>query len=291
MDRCLDGKIFDYSFIQAFTLPSSRWKESQSSLCSFFKCIPNPVCLSRNPVTTASSPVISPIGVHFAATTTNQQAAATTSPPQANMATIFDPMAFMKQFADQMMVIQQKSQTIVVEPREDKTRKTEAKFNNNMLQLLLLGIIDPQIAKYTQAMKNILLQPALVRAISMANILTTVFSKIPTDLDKRLSAITTGKSMNHISKNFASALLGANFLRSNLESFNYETNSINILSFVAQSNLAKVNAHCDAEQVARNERSLTLLNLIARRSKLPLKAWAKSKIRSALSRSAQTFVV
>ncbi len=106
--------------------------------------------------------------MHFAATATNQQAAATTSPLQANTATTFDPMVFMKQFADQMMVVQQKSQTIVVESREDKTRATEAKFSNNMLQLLLLGgtvdltspgsFVDPRIAKYTQAMKNILLQ-------------------------------------------------------------------------------------------------------------------------------------
>jgi hypothetical protein len=58
-------------------------------------------------VTTASSPVIPPVGMHFAVTTTNQQAAATTSPPQANTATTFNPMAFMKQFADQMMAVQQ----------------------------------------------------------------------------------------------------------------------------------------------------------------------------------------
>jgi hypothetical protein len=40
-------------------------------------------------------------------------------------------MAFMKQFADQMMAVQQKSQTTVVESREDKTCETEAKFNNS----------------------------------------------------------------------------------------------------------------------------------------------------------------
>jgi hypothetical protein len=103
-------------------------------------------------------------------------------------------------------------------------------------------------------MKNILLQPVSVRAISMVNILTTVFSEIPTDLGERLSPLTTSKSMHHISKNFASALLGANFLRNNLESLNYETNSITILSFVAQNDLEKIIAQRDAEQVARNER-------------------------------------
>ncbi len=66
-----------------------------------------------------------------------------------------------------MMAFQQNSQTIVVESCEDKTRESEAKFNNNMLQLLLIGgIVDflsygsftvPHIAKYAQAMKNILL--------------------------------------------------------------------------------------------------------------------------------------
>ena len=105
-DCCLDGKNFDYSFIQAFTLPSGKWKESQSSLHSFFKGNPSPVWLLRNTVTTASSPIIPPVGVHFTATTTNQQAAATTPPLQANTATTFDPMAFMKQFADQMMAVQ-----------------------------------------------------------------------------------------------------------------------------------------------------------------------------------------
>ena len=58
-----------------------------------------------------------------------------------------------------MMAVQQRSQTIVVESREDKTRETEAKFNKNMLQLLLVGgtvdfaspgsFVDPGIAKYT----------------------------------------------------------------------------------------------------------------------------------------------
>jgi len=57
-DPSLDGKIFDYSFIQTFTLPSGKWKENQSSLRSFFKGNPSPVCLSRNPANTASSPVI-----------------------------------------------------------------------------------------------------------------------------------------------------------------------------------------------------------------------------------------
>ena len=174
-DRSLDHeKIFDHPFIQVFNLPSGKWADNQSSLRSFFKGNPSPVRLSRNSANSTSSPIIPSVGVHFATTTST-----TTSAPAA-----FDPMVFMKQFADQMMAVQQKSQTIVVESREDKTRETEAKFNNNMLQLLLLGgnadfsspgsFVDPRLSKYTQAMKNILLQPALVRGISMVNILTTV---------------------------------------------------------------------------------------------------------------------
>jgi hypothetical protein len=71
----------------------------------------------------------------------------------------FDPMAFMQQFATQMMAVQQRLQTIVDESCEDKTCESEAKFNNNMLQLLLVGgtvyfaspesFVNPRIAKYT----------------------------------------------------------------------------------------------------------------------------------------------
>ncbi len=70
----------------------------------------------------------------------------------------------MQQFTAQMMSFQQKSQTIVVESCEVKTHETEAKFNNNILQLLLVeGIVaflspgsftEPRIAKYTQAMNT-----------------------------------------------------------------------------------------------------------------------------------------
>ncbi len=92
-----------------------------------------------------------------------------------------------------------------------------------------------------QAMKNILLQPTMVRSISGVNILTTVFNKIPEDMAKRLSPLTTHKSMHHISKNFASVLLSCNFQQTNLDSLIYETNSITILSFVEQNDLAKIN--------------------------------------------------
>jgi hypothetical protein len=156
-----------------------------------------------------------------------------------------------------MMTVQHKLQTIVVESREDKTRQAEAKYSNNMFQLQNLGgtidfaspgsFIDPRIAKYTQVMKNILLQPTTVRSISMVNILTTVMNEIPDNMAERLSPLTTYRSMHHITKNFATALLGSNFQRTNLDSMNYETNSITALTFVAQSDMEKVNASREVE--------------------------------------------
>ncbi len=81
----------------------------------------------------------------------------------------FDPMAFLKMWGDKMQLMQQQPRTIVVELRTDKSQETEAKFNNHMLQLLLVsGDVDftppgtfvaPRIPIYTQAMINILSCP------------------------------------------------------------------------------------------------------------------------------------
>ena len=110
------------------------------------------------------------------------------------------------------------------------------------------------IQQYTQAMKNILAQPTSVRSTQMVNILTTVFMEVPNDLAEMLSPLTTHKLMYHISKTFASALLSCNVQRSILDSLNFETSSISILSFVGQSVIAKVEAYRKAEQIAKNER-------------------------------------
>ncbi len=184
-----------------------------------------------------------------------------------------------------MAAVQQNSQTIVVGSCEDKTRESEAKFNNNMLQLLLIrGIVDflspgsftvPHIAKYTQAMKNILLQPTSVRSISTVNILTTVFNKIPDDMAERLSPLTTHKSMHHISKNFTLSLLSCIFQWTNLDSLSYKTNSITILSFVEQSDLGKISAYCDAKQVAKNKRELDFVKSHRRALKTTIKGLGK----------------
>jgi len=60
--------------------------------------------------------------------------------------------------------------------------------------------------------------------------------------------------MHHISKNLASALLTGNFQRTPLDSLKFETSSVTILSFVGQNDFAKIEAHREAEQLAKNER-------------------------------------
>jgi hypothetical protein len=90
-----------------------------------------------------------------------------------------------------------------------------------MLQLLLIGsdtnlfspgtFGNPRIPVYTQAMKNILAQPTSVQSTQMVNILSMIFKEVPDNLAKRLSPLTSHKSMHHISKNFASAILNCNF--------------------------------------------------------------------------------
>ena len=254
-------ELLDAPIIQVFSLPKNKWNDAQEKIRSFFKCNPSP---TRQPRPSSTSPVSSPIGVTFA---NNTQAASPIVLLNANASqqtTANNPVNYMQQFATQMMTVQQISQTIVVESCEDKTRQAEAKYSNNMFQLLNVGgtidfaspgsfIDDPHLAKYTQAMKNILLQPTTVRSNSMVNILTTLFSEIPDNMAKRLSPLITYRSMHHITKNFASALISSNFQRANLDSLNYETNSITMLTFVAQNDMEKVNASHEVKQVARNK--------------------------------------
>jgi hypothetical protein len=102
-------------------------------------------------------------------------------------------------------------------------------------------------------MKNIIMQPTLVLATHLVNILTIVFAEVPNDLAEMLSPLTMHKSMPHISKNFASAILACNFQRTNLDSLNFKTSLITILTFVGQSDAARVEASHEAEQVAKNE--------------------------------------
>ncbi len=124
-------------------------------------------------------------------------------PPPMNMP--FNPMSFLKEWVDKMqMMHKHQPKRIVVESRADKSCNSEPKFNNSMLQLLLVaGNVDfaspvsfavPQISIYMQAMLNILAQPLMVRATHTVNILTTCFSQVPADLAEQLSPVTTHKS-------------------------------------------------------------------------------------------------
>jgi hypothetical protein len=99
-------------------------------------------------------------------------------------------------------------------------------------------------------MKNIITQPTLVQATHLVNFLTTVFVKVPNDLAEMLSTLTTHKSMPHILKNFTSAILAYNFQRTNLDSLNFKTSLITILTFVGQSDAARVEASCGAKKRA-----------------------------------------
>ncbi len=128
-------------------------------------------------------------------------------PPTASLSTAtFDPMAFLKEWVEKMQLMhQQQPQTIVVESRADKSHKSKAKFNNDMLHLLLVSgeaeftppgsVETPRIPIYTQAMKNLLAQPSTVRSMHIVNFLTTCFNQVPTNLAEQLSPLTTHKSM------------------------------------------------------------------------------------------------
>jgi hypothetical protein len=99
-------------------------------------------------------------------------------------------------------------------------------------------------------MVNILAQPLLVHGIHAVNILTTCFNQVLTDLAKHLSLLTTHKSMQHISKNFATAFISANFQHTSLNSLEFKTSLVTMLSFVGQNNIAKIEAHPEAGQLA-----------------------------------------
>ncbi len=166
---------------------------------------------------------------------------------------------------------QQQPQMIIVESRANKSRESEAKFSNHMLQLLLLasdvdfappGIFAvSRIPVYMQAMINILAQPSTVYAIHTVNIPTTCFSQVPTNLAERLSPLTTHKSMQHISKNFASTFLSAKEQETPLNSLKFETSLVTILSFVGHNDIKKIEAHSEAEQLAKNKLEFDFINV------------------------------
>jgi hypothetical protein len=124
-------------------------------------------------------------------------------------------------------------------------------------------------------MKNILAMPTSICAIQAVNILSTVFAEIPSDMAERLSPLTTHKSLYHISKNFASALLSCDVQRTGFDSVNFEMSSITILSFVKQSDIAKLKAHREAEQIAKNKRKFDFIESHRKALKTMIKGLGK----------------
>jgi hypothetical protein len=124
-------------FFYVFSLSNQeKWKIHQDKLCKFFIGNPSPV---KNPQPPSLNPPLSPMrGMNFQPPIDSPPmvrlnpganlAATTTLPP-------FDPMVFLQQLSANMgnMGAPHQAQTIVVESRADKSGKSEAKFNNNML--------------------------------------------------------------------------------------------------------------------------------------------------------------
>ena len=160
----------DSCFFFTYTLSNGdKWTQHQAKLRDFFVGNPSPMKNPRppsDPLQTPSSqnsfsgppsPNAPPVAAASAAAApavaarplgvANHVQFATTAVPApppsiitTNGATAqgFDPMLFLQQLSTKMLTPQQ-PQTIVVESRADKSRESEAKFNNNMLQLLLVA--------------------------------------------------------------------------------------------------------------------------------------------------------
>jgi hypothetical protein len=160
------------------------------------------------------------------------------------------------------MMHQHQPQAIVVKSRANKSCKSKVKFNNHMLQLFLTpGDVNfvppgsfgvPRIPVYTQAMLNILAQPLTERAMQTVNILTTCFSQVPTNIGEHLRPFTTHK---FIAAYFKKLCIGtsANVQSTPLDSLQFKTSLIMILSFVSQNDTAKIEVHREAEKLAKNK--------------------------------------
>jgi hypothetical protein len=259
------ARIADSSFLSIFTLSAEKWALQQTPLRNFFVGNLSPICNSQPPSRGLEAHVDpSPQKeMHMNLGKIPDSSVSPKNPSTCLSNEPFDPMAFLKMWGDKMQLMQQHPQTIVVESRANKLQETNAKFNNHMLQLLLVsGDVDftppgtfsaPRIPIYTQATVNILAQPSLVRSIHPVNILTTCFNQVPTDLAKCLSPLMTHKSMQHILKKNATVFISANFQRTSLDSLKFKTSLVTMLSFVGQNDIAKIKAHCEAEQLAKNE--------------------------------------
>jgi hypothetical protein len=202
-----DIPVSDSTFLSIFTLPSEKWSLHQEKLLDFFVDNPNPVKNNRphSRVCFKASANLSP-----QKDDTNHQPlgspAACKDPPPPLQNMRCDSMAFLKEWGEKMqMMHQHQPQTIIDKSKADKSRESKAKFNNHMLQLLLIAsdvdFIPPgsfgvqKDSGLHASMLNILAQPLTVHATHTVNILTTCFSQVPTDISKHLSPLTTHKSV------------------------------------------------------------------------------------------------
>jgi hypothetical protein len=171
------------TFLSVFTLPAKKWGPQQGQLHEFFEGNPSPICTSSPPPSQGIdaqvnlAPQIN-VPMDVDAPADRVESFPHCQPPLASSlaaaaAAPFNPMAFLKEWGEKMQWMhKQQPQTIVLKLRADKSCKSKAKFNNDMLQLLLVSgkakftppgtFATPRIPIYTQAMKIILAQPSTV---------------------------------------------------------------------------------------------------------------------------------
>ena len=141
------------TFLSVFTLPAEKWSSMQGQLHNFFEGNPSPIrasscppsCGIKNPAPkrTNDDPMVGEDqadapSAHLVESPPRRLPRHTATSSSANIA--FDSMAFLKEWGEKMQLMhQQHPQTIVVESRADKSRKSEAKFDNDMLHLLLIS--------------------------------------------------------------------------------------------------------------------------------------------------------
>ena len=165
----VDAYIPDSCFFFTYILSNGdKWTQHQAKLQEFFVGNPSPMknpCppspsdslqtpSSQNSFSGVNAPPNAPPGAAAhngggnSINSNHVQFVATIPAPPPTVITMngatakaFDPMLFLQQLSAKMLTPQQ-PQTIVVESRADKSRESEAKFNNNMLQLLLLPVMQ-----------------------------------------------------------------------------------------------------------------------------------------------------
>ena len=192
--------------------------------------------------------------------------------PNPNMVTMDQYHQTLLQLLAAQQAASNNPQQVIVESREDKAKEKEAKHNAVMLRLLFIGgtidwdddkpsITNFVLPRFTTAMENILELPAGARVNQLRNLLLTVFHDEPDNRHQRFNALLNNMSMSHFSKNFVTALLNCTFQISNLESIMVEANAINILHFVKQNDIVKLDEAKKEQETQRNERDFDIAEI------------------------------